>query len=113
MNHDEANQTYNGPIPKEYRQTFIHGSYEAWHAAYLITAERNFLQRFRDILSSLRVWRYYAAYPQEIKNQMLGVLSNALYQARFSAIEAWDDAAGALQLRSSASAVMALPINTV
>ena len=86
MTPEQASQTYNGPIPDEIRRTFLYKSPEEYHRIFLITAEQNFLQRFRDILRSLCVWRQYAAYPEEIKNRMLQNLSNALFQARLSAI---------------------------
>lgn len=109
MTYEEASQTYNGPIPDNIRRTFIYGSHEAYYRAFLITAERNFMQRFRDILRSLCVWRQYSAYPENLREKMLLQLSTALYQARLSAIESWD----LLHPKSSASAVMALPIKTV
>ena len=109
MNSDQASQFYNGIIPDDIRKTFIHGSYDNYYAAFLLTAERNFMRRFRDILRSICVWRQYADYPEHIRNIMLQSLSCGLSQARAAAIESW----GLLQERSSASAVIALPINTV
>ena len=109
MNYNEANQAYDGIIPDDIRRTFIHGSYELYQRTFLETAERNFLKRFRDILQSIRVWRQYNRYPEHIRHKMLDVLSNALFQTRLPALESRD----LLQPRSSASAVMALPINTV
>ena len=109
MNINEANQSYDGIMPHDIRKTLIHGSYETYYVSFLLTAERNLLQRFRDILSSVCVWRAYAAYPEEIKSKMLWTLSNALYHARWAAISSWD----CLHPRSSASAVIALPIRTV
>lgn len=90
MNSDEASQNYNGEVPDEYRKTFIHGSYEAYTKAFARTVERHFQQRFKDILRSLCVWRQHAEYPAEIKLKMLDYLSSVLFNARKSAITAFD-----------------------
>ena len=104
------NNDYNGPIPDEIRKTLLYNSPAHYYHVFLTTAERNFTRRCQEILRSLCVWRQYAAYPMAIKNRMLDTLSNALFQARGSAIESHD----LLQLeKASASAVMALPIRTV
>lgn len=105
----QASQCYDGTIPDELRRIFPHGSYQAYYTAFLITAERNFTRRLQDILISLRAWRLCPHYPAAIRDQMLDRLSAALNQARSSVMESrrWS------QPRSSASAVMALPISTI
>jgi hypothetical protein len=108
MTFDEACQNYDGAIPDDLRKTFIHGGIENYRSAFLRTAERNFSRRFLEILNSVCVWRRSLRYPQEIQFRMLTMLSRTLFQARETALLAW------LQLpsNSSASAVIAPPINT-
>lgn len=100
---ENDHRDHNGGIPDASRKTFIHGNYEAYYAAFLLTAKRHFMQRCQQILRSLQRWR-------KINNsQMLALQSAALSQTRNSAVAVFD----LLQENSSNVAASAPPINTV
>lgn len=109
MQSNHEYQNHDGTIPDNLRRSFIHGSPEIYHQVFLITAERNFAKRCREILRAICLWRVEAPYPQGIVFKMLDMLSTGLFQARAGAVAALSD----LHSISSATAVMIAPIKTV